>query len=232
MLAFSSRPSMPGRALLLCLSLALALGGLGFSSACHGRGSAPTGLTSTDSGSGIPVLSWNRLDSATSYNVEVNKSPDFASTGALGSVSTVNVHWVPPFQLPQNQPVYWRVRGNTPGGATDWGVDTYTRSDQEAPHLTSPTDGAVLQQPNQPVRFAWDPVEGAVNYSLEISQDKNFIDPARTTTYSTGSTSITPNVLQPANTYYWRVTANLGGGINTASSDVGSYPGNAPGPSP
>ena len=208
----------------MCLCLALALAGMGLTSPrAYAAGAAPTGLTSSDSGSGIPVLSWTRLDSATSYNIEVNKSPDFASTGALGSASTVNVHWVPAFQLPQNQLVYWRVRGNTPGGATEWGVDTYTRSAQAAPHLTAPAVDAQLQQPNEPVRFAWDPVEGAVSYSLEISQDSSFVDPARTTTYSTGSTSITPNVLQPANTYYWRVTANLGGGINTSASDVHSY---------
>jgi large repetitive protein len=170
---------------------------------------APTGLSpaANVSVSGIPVLSWTRVPTATSYDVQLSASDTFSPL--IESVSkTTNSQYVPKTQLPMGD-VWWRVRSVDSSGTSDWATVKITRSALSGPALLGPADGIALSQPDQPTSLSWTPVDGATDYVLEISTDEDFIDPKLITTYSTKTTSFDVPSPQLATTYYWRVRATL-----------------------
>ena len=115
---------------------------------------------------GIPVLTWDRVPAATSYDVQVSRSSTFAST--VWTVSTVNHQAVPTVQLSKGD-VWWRVRARVGSEVGDWATATLVRADIGGPVLSSPDDGAELQQPDELPALAWNPVSGARNYTIQIS---------------------------------------------------------------
>ena len=66
-----------------------------------------------------------------------------------------------------------------------------------------------------PVRFAWDTVSGASDYTLEISTDKNLANPIK---YYVGGTLMDAEDLSPGTDYYYRVSTMVGGA--TVSSAI------------
>ena len=207
-------------ALLAPLVAALLLLGLPATSA-HAALGAPTGLTpNAVSVNGIPVLQWNRVAGAKSYSVEVSTSDAFDST--VWKVSTTNRRAVPTRQLGSGT-VYWRVRATSGTDAGDWSTASFDRDELAGPTLLSPAPGTVLSQPTEPALVSWTPVDGAVNYILEVSTDEGFVDTSVTKSYETQNTSGVvpdPQVAQP---YYWRVRAELDNGIVTQWSEVRDY---------
>ena len=169
----------------------------------------------------IPTLGWSRVPGAASYDVQVSTAPDF--TPLLWSLSsTVNDLATPTAHIPEGD-VWWRVRAKDASGLGQWSVATFRREAIEAPVLTAPDDGAELQQPSSPPLLRWDPVSGVVDYTIEISTDQNFTDPALISTHTTKGTSfIVPDLKLPT-TYYWRVRGQLSAGFVTRWADPRSY---------
>ena len=87
----------------------------------------------------------------------------------------------------------------------------------QAPVLTSPANGAQDVEIVSGTAFAWNPVEGAGSYLLEISKNQDFSDVVVNTTV--GDPTFTATSLEKENTYYWRVTAFEGrlGGTSAVS---------------
>jgi large repetitive protein len=183
---------------------------------------APNGLSpASTSVSGIPVLSWERVPTATSYDVQISASASFSPL--IESVSkTVNSQYVPTNQLPMGE-VWWRVRSVDTSGTSEWATARLTRSALSGPNLLGPADGAQLNQPDQPTSLSWTPVTGATDYVLEISTDENFIDPTRVTTHTTKTTSFVVPSPQLATTYFWRVRATLRAGVFSDWSNIRRY---------
>jgi large repetitive protein len=183
---------------------------------------SPTGLTPSSGSSvaGIPTLTWTRSDGATSYDVQVSASASF-STVAWSTTSTVNSQAVPTAQVPQGLD-YWRVRAKNSSGSSAWSVESFTRDPVSAPTLLSPL-GDTLKLPENPPVLSWSPVSGATSYTVQVSTDQTFADTNAITSFSTKITSLVVSTLQIPNTYYWRVRAALGTGLNTAYSLPGSY---------
>ena len=88
----------------------------------------------------------------------------------------------------------------------------------QAPVLTSPAGGAQDVELVSGTAFAWNPVEGAGSYLLEISKNQDFTDVVVNTTVT--DPSFTATGLEKETTYYWRVTAFEGrlGGTSAVSS--------------
>lgn len=181
-------------------------------------GLAPSGGVSQ---AGIPVLTWDRVPDATSYDVQVAASPTFGTV--LWSLSsTVNHQATPTSQLPAGE-LWWRVRGRTSAAAGDWTTASLNRAGVAAPAVTGPADGVELAQPAQPPVLSWEPVAGVGSYTVQVSPDDNFIDPTRITTSTTKGTSLVHTQLQIPGTYYWRVRGQLATGFTTTWSDPRAY---------
>lgn len=85
-----------------------------------------------------------------------------------------------------------------------------------APNLSLPADGATGVSASS-TSFSWSAVAGAIDYTLEVSDDPGFGNIVYSTTVT--GTSITASAgLMPDETYYWRVRANnaCGGGTDSA----------------
>jgi len=208
------------RATISALACLLVVAGLSQLTASPAQAvSPPTGLSPSGGASvaGIPVLSWDRVDATSKYDVQVAVSDTFSTT--LVSISnTANHQYVPTKQLPSQQ-LYWRVRVN--GSGENWSdVATFGRDPVAGPALLGPADGADMVEPEAPAVLSWTPIPGADNYEVQIGTDPNFVD--QTTTKDTESTSYVPGLQLPT-TYYWRVRAEMSSGFFTQWSTSRSY---------
>jgi len=200
---------------LACLVMATALSLL---PAAPASAAPPTNLSPSGGEPvvGIPVLAWDRVVGATSYDVQVATTDTF-TTLLVNQTATVNRQYVPTKQLPAGL-LYWRVRVNGAGDA--WANETFTVDVSAAPTVTGPADGVQLPQPQSPPVLTWEPVAGADSYEVQYGTDPNFVD--QTTTQATESTSYVVG-LQAPGFYNWRVRAVLAAGITTAWSTGHTY---------
>lgn len=182
---------------------------------------APGGLTPNGTSvTGLPVLQWNRVSGATTYEVQVSASDTFGSV--LWSTTTYNRRAVPNRQLPGGA-IHWRVRAIGGSGSSPWSEASYSRSGLAGPSLLGPGDGALLDPPEEPALLSWTPRSGAGSYTLEVSTDPQFVDASLSKTYTTQASSYVVPDPVVATSYYWRVKANLGSGVVTDWSPVRSY---------
>jgi hypothetical protein len=157
---------------------------------------------------GMPVLSWTRVTSAATYDVQISTQADFNPT--VYSASTQNSHATPTSNLPTGSDLYWRVRGVTSAHvAGAWATASFTHDVDQGPALISPDSGAQLQEPDDTPLLTWAPVGGAASYTYVIGTDDQFVG---ATPHTTKSTGVTFESAAPATTYYWRVQANFSPG--------------------
>lgn len=176
---------------------------------------APVGLApNAVATSGTPVLSWNRVAGATSYTVQYSTDADF-STGVT-TVGTANRRYVPTRRLPSGTN-WWRVRATAASGTSGWRTASFTMSTIAGPSLLAPTDGQVLDQPDDPVLLSWTPLNGAASYTVEIDDSPDFLTPTIRPGIQT-SAFILDNP-QVATTYYWHVKAIFDTGVESIFSD-------------
>lgn len=203
---------------LVVVALVAALAPLLMTTSAGAAPAAPTGLAPDGTNvNGAPILSWDRVAGVTGYDVQVSGSSTFSSL--LYSVSTKNSRAVPTVTLPEN--TYWRVRATDGTGASAWSSSSFTIDVAAPPALQSPADGSPVEPPNETALLRWSAVPGAGSYTVWISPDPLFTDPALRTEVTTKATShvATPSV---AGVYYWRVQADLGG-VSTDWSDTWSF---------
>jgi hypothetical protein len=159
-----------------------------------------------------PFFSWKRVPGASSYYVVIARDKGF--THVVDVASTVVPAYAP--ALGGEEPLddetttyYWAV---VPVNAAheefreppeDDARQEFNKS-SIPPTPLGPTNGASVN--TQPT-FSWTPAEGALNYTLQVSQDPTFgapIDNVRTdSTAYTSSSTYPPSVV-----LYWRVRAN------------------------
>lgn len=165
-----------------------------------------------------PTFTWNQVEGAASYTLQVDNDPTFASREI--DITTRQNSYTPPATLDKGT-YYWRVRVIRDGNVTnDWSVvQTFTLSlpvPENLLHYPVTTNGVVDRSPT----FCWDPlvaeddnlipILAAWKYWLQYSLDSSF---------STGVTSVETeqNCHTPTNgildgTYYWRVAMIDGDG--------------------
>ncbi len=214
MLSSSTRGPRRLLSALLVGVLAASAWGLAPTSA-SAAGEAPNGLSPAGTTvQEIPTLSWNRVDGATGYDVQVSTAADLSSP--LVNVSTTNAAYVPTAQLPGDTELFWQVRARFSTTSTsDWVQASFRRGALTRPVPESPENGSQLQPPSDPAAFHWSTVPGATGYDVQVGTDGEFTDPARYTTRSVKGTSYTEVTQQAPGTYFWRVRAQMSAGTVT-----------------
>lgn len=178
---------------------------------------APAALAVRLPNSATPVLTWGRSTGATTYQVQIDNDDSFASPEV--SDSTRNARYVPTRNLARGTQ-NWRVRAERDGQFSSWATGAFPVSAVGVPVATSPANGSVLPQPDEPPLLRWQTSRGAVSYTIEVDGDADFIG-AKSYTSRTTSFAI-PEAL-PAGDYFWRVTATLDGGFNSQPSPTSSF---------
>ena len=167
---------------------------------------APANLQSSRSNNTTLTLTWSRVPGASSYDVTVGSE----------SVRTVNNVFVPTKTVP-NSVTSWQVRAvGATNETSSFTLGSLVPANVTGPSLVSPAAGATLQQPNDPPLLAWQPVSGAVAYTVSIDADSDFVGATEIRTRSTSL--VVPSALT-AGDWYWKVSADLGNGISSAQSE-------------
>lgn len=154
------------------------------------------------------VLNWRKALRATSYELQYDVVPGFASPVSRTLTDTL-------FNLPTlnySTSYYWRVRAINPQGSSAFSsawvfTTTAPTTPPLAVQLLSPADNSV----NQPtlITLRWSSAATASSYRLEYATDAAFVSPTVRTLGDTFATL----TLSLGTTYFWRVQAsNVVGG--------------------
>jgi YVTN family beta-propeller protein len=182
----------------------------------------PTLVSPLDRSAGQPLsqtFSWNTVNEATSYTLQVSGDSLFSTFLYNGSVSTTSQAVG---GLSVNTTYFWRVNAGNVSGSSDWsGFRRFTTTDISLPSTVvtiAPADSAVIVVDS--VRLAWNIAAPAVDrYLVEVSTDTNMtVLVANDSTVTDTSRLITSLVNNT--TYYWRVKAHNTAGWGNYSSET------------
>ncbi len=168
----------------------------------------------------LPSFDWEDVSGATSYTIQISKSPAFVSSKKkklntiIHSATTVASEYTPVANLPVGSLLYWRVVANGPNGPSEWSeVRSFTTANPPgAPVLTFPGNNALLSdyapaltwsQAIVPLGTTFD------HYQLQLDGDASFASPLVDTSISSLTNAqyqVTPALPDNA-TFYWRVYA-------------------------
>jgi len=174
-----------------------------------------------------PNLTWNSVNGAMSYSLQVSTNSTFTSivydqSGILNTNQQIN-------GLNYLTQYYWRVSATNTNGTSDWSAIwsfTTTVLPPNPPTLSSPIDGSI-EVSLLPTLY-WNVSTSATSYTLQISTNSSF------TSYVFNQSGITNTNQQISGLsnftkYYWRVNAeknnSVSGWSNTWSfTTIGTIP--------
>ncbi|MDZ7722211.1 MAG: FISUMP domain-containing protein [candidate division KSB1 bacterium] len=166
-----------------------------------------------------PTLEWQKQQGIQSWHVRLDDQPGFSSPESQDSALTV------PSFLPDSLNdglYYWQVRASRNGKWSDWSdVWRFTLDTRgpEAPSLTQPADGSVLDTDTP--TLSWQQVSEAQTYEVVIDTRSAFTAPVARDT-ALNETLYTPSSLDDAS-YVWRVRACDAQGHWGAWSEIWSF---------
>jgi hypothetical protein len=139
------------------------------------------------------------------YQIQVAKEIDFVQPVIDLDISSIS-EYTPTSPLEPNTLYYWRVRAfNSIQEYTSWSTVFYFREAMLPPTLLSPAHKSDAD--NLRPEFSWQAVEGAVSYTIQITDYPTLILPTVNTTVT--ETTYIPIKDLPRNApLYWRVRAN------------------------
>ena len=168
----------------------------------------------------LPSFDWQDVSGATSYTLQISKSPAFVSSKKkklntiIHSATTVSSDYTPVTNLPVGSLLYWRVVANGTNGPSEWSeVRSFTTANPpSAPFLTFPGNNALLT--DYALLLTWKAVAVPTgttfdHYQLQLDDDASFASPLVDTSISSLITTqyqVTPALADNA-TFYWRVYA-------------------------
>ena len=170
---------------------------------------------------GYTAFTWNALDYAASYDLEVYKDGDTQANTANRVVNADSAQTALSLSNPlpvSANPYVWRVRRvdakGRPGGWSLWGS---FKVGAQAPALTAPAADAVVE-PRESL-FSWQPVAGASAYRFERRLVGTF---SSAETVQTVATSYAPSKINAGN-WEWRVSSLDTNNVVLASSPWRSF---------
>jgi hypothetical protein len=178
-----------------------------------------------------PTFTWDMVEGAGAYDLQVSKGPDFGSSDLVINLSnlTQNTH-TPTSTLPEAE-YWWRVRARRYGNFTsDW--STVSNFVLDLPNVTglTPDDPYGQDVFQYAPTFCWDnliayeagiPVLTAWRYKVEVSKDPNF-----STIFDSADTEQncwTPIKAYDDGEYYWHVAMIDGNGRMASYGNTASF---------
>jgi hypothetical protein len=189
--------------------------------------SAPSLVSPSDGATGVsitPMLDWNDVSGAASYNLQIATDSAFTNpvlnaTGINTSSYTYGSLMRGVGTLNNNTQYFWRVSATNAGGTSSYSsIFDFTTivAPPSVPNLVLPSNGAE----NVPLTtlLDWDNAPGADSYTVQVATDAGFtnivINQAGISTSQYNITSGLSNNTQ----YFWRVSAANAGGTSPYSS--------------
>lgn len=192
-----------------------------------------------------PSLSWERVELARSYQVQIAKAIEGVDDPAKifkgnNIITTEKFTVSPPVNigttLPRNRDLLFRVRAGGIYGNSAWSepFGFTTPNSPNIPGLTYPADGANINtftprlDWNPSSRISGNPGASAVGYQVQIVRDRSEFSKQTPDTILDAETELSDltlaqDALPTAGTYYWRVRAVNGSGEYSVWSGVRSF---------
>lgn len=172
-----------------------------------------------------PTFSWDMVEGAESYDLQVDDDPGFGSPAV--SIRTTRIAYTPTDTLAQAR-YYWRVRVVRKGNViNDWSaVQSFVLTPPEPANLSHEPAGTVARAPT----LCWSPVVASAGgeavfaawkYRVQVSREPTF-----STAYDTTDTEQacwTPTKGYDDGMYYWRVAVIDGSGRVAAFSPAAIF---------
>ncbi len=176
-----------------------------------------TGVSTT------PAFSWSTAANASSYNLVVLTSSNYANP-AITQTGINGTSYPAPSSLSGSTKYYWKVTAINSGGSTvaaNAGLSFTTATPPPTPPpgsfaQTAPAGGAtgVSTTPT----FSWATASGASNYALVVLTSSNYTSPVISQSGISGTSYSASAALSNNTKYYWKVTASNANGSTVASN--------------
>jgi hypothetical protein len=161
-----------------------------------------------------PTLRWYRVQSATSYTLQVATDSTFAS-GIVLNDSTITDTTRTLSGLANITKHFWRIRAKSAGGQSVYSAVWNFKTVLPPPVLASPDAGAKNLQPT--VALKWRKVTVATSYIVQVGSDSTFASGVVVNDSTVTDTSRVVSGLSYATTYYWRVRSRNAEGTSVYS---------------
>lgn len=162
-----------------------------------------------------PTFSWDMVEGAESYDLQVDDDPSFGSTAIDTNTRQNSYTWTSTLA---NGQYFWRVRVRRNSGViNDWTTNQSFTLNLPTPVGLTPASGSIV---DRAPTMCWDPiievpVLAAWKYRVQVSKDPNFS--AIFDTVDTEQSCWTPKKGYDDGGYYWRVAMIDG------NSKLGNY---------
>lgn len=169
---------------------------------------APGGLRVSATGSDFIEFSWNAVEGASNYEIQLS-----LTAGDFGSVTTATVSGtMHRFAVDASTTAHARVRAMASGVRSDWS-DTVSGTTMAAPLMLAAPMPEVSGTGPDHIEWSWDAVENALAYEVQVAATEAGLSSAEMTRVARTTHRVTADPLQ---TMYIRVRAAAG----TTSSPV------------
>lgn len=169
---------------------------------------AATPMNNTTATATTLNLMWNAVTGATSYEIKFGTASDLAGA----SVYTTSNAWYNVAGLTNFTSYYWSVRAkNANNEYSEWSSIAQFRTKLATPTIASPVHNAIGVL-SQGTSLTWNSVNGATYYTVQYSQDQNFVNNTYGAVYEniTATTKELPNLVREMY-YFWRIKAHVDG---------------------
>src|SRR5271157_87491 len=156
-----------------------------------------------------PIFSWQPVDGASSYTIQISNVSNFHTTVVNSKVTGAS--YTPGSDLPKNTLLYWRVQALGTNGPSLWSeTDSFTSANPPStPKLSSPSSNALVTSNKLVLDWGDSSLPSGVtlsNYQIQVSAaDASFANPLLNTT--TTQSNFQMSSLTANTKYYWRVRA-------------------------
>jgi hypothetical protein len=153
-----------------------------------------------------PELKWNKVNIATSYEIEFDITNDFSESVMVITEDTTTLDAIK-FELKANSTYFWRVRAVNNSIKGDWSETWSFTTSPEIPtaavKLLSPENNATEIIPDR-AGFSWELLEDAQFYRFQVSKTNDFATKV-VDTVVTNKNSCYIYDFEKLTDYFWRV---------------------------
>ena len=194
---------------------------------------SPTGLTTSETTETSITWTWDVVEGATGYAVQVSADEMFDD---MDDVHMTAETTYTASDLEAETSMFVRVAATSDAGSSAWtthvtGVSAMAPAPPPPPEPPgSPTGLMVSESTQTSITWMWNEVEGATGYSIQVSSNETFDD--MDMTHATTETTYTASDLDPDTEMYVRVAATSDAGSSAWTTHVTGMSQMVPAPPP